>query len=323
MDVQRQSTSWDTPTDKGEMERFKSSVAYKTIKEYIEVIDTSIREGSQTFDTERAVDIDTLSPHSPPSFAIPTVSLLLKMLSLVEEVPLEDEDQRYGNKGFVTLYNRLREEGPSMVKEVFPEASSDDVQIIQQYLLNSFGNSTRIDYGTGHELNFLCLVIVLHKLGLIQTSEIFVVMECYFSVIRTVILKYNLEPAGSHGIWGIDDYQLLPFLFGSSQVCRTGEKSFAEILSPSNRWLCYAKSLRFVCLHKTTKKEQSLEERVELYSHSAPDPSLFASHSPMLYGLKKVPWCKINLGMKKMYDNEVLSKFVVIQHFISSKVLQI
>lgn len=40
----------------------------------------------------------------------------------------------------------------------------------------------------------------------------------YLKLVRNLQLTYRMEPAGSRGVYAIDDFQFVPFIFGSSQL---------------------------------------------------------------------------------------------------------
>lgn len=60
-----------------------------------------------------------------------------------------------------------------LLKEALPDKYQRAIPELVVYLVNGFGNGTRIDYGTGHEMAFLMLLCCLFKIGaLAQTDKV-------------------------------------------------------------------------------------------------------------------------------------------------------
>ncbi|CAM8974670.1 unnamed protein product [Rhodiola kirilowii] len=180
----------------------------------------------------------------------------------------------------------------------------DEIPLFSR-LLDSFGNTSRIDYGTGHETNFVAWLYCLARIGIIGEEDFHAVV-CrafvkYLELMRKLQMVYCLEPAGSHGVWGLDDYHFMPFIFGSSQLIDhkyMKPKSIHndDILENFANEYMYLSCIAFV---KKVKK------------------GLFAEHSPLLDDISGVPnWKKVNGGLLKMYKVEVLEKVPIMQHFL-------
>ncbi|KAJ2708766.1 Serine/threonine-protein phosphatase 2A activator 2, partial [Coemansia spiralis] len=235
-------------------------------------------------------------------------AVVCKLLALLDAVrqtnadikPLETQS-RFGNPAFRDFYDRCEAMLPTWLEDIVPAEHREEVAC---YALESFGNRRRIDYGTGHELNFLAFLLCLRKLGVVAPEDsralVIHVFFRYISVMRGLQMSYWLEPAGSQGVWGLDDFHFLPFLFGAGQL-RTHKhlrpKSIhnAEILDEFAKDYMYLESVRFVNSIKTGS---------------------IRWHSPMIDDISGAKsWEKVNLGLFKMFRAEVIGKLPIMQHF--------
>jgi serine/threonine-protein phosphatase 2A activator len=116
----------------------------------------------------------------------------------------------------------------------------------------------------------------------------------YLRLIRRLILTYTLEPAGSHGVWGLDDHSFLPYVFGSAQYS-------PAISSPTQ--IVMEGSLPDAPNPADVAKETAVQrERQRNMYFSAigfiydVKKGPFWEHSPILFDISgvKAGWAKIN-----------------------------
>ncbi|KAL8823354.1 MAG: hypothetical protein Q9191_005933 [Dirinaria sp. TL-2023a] len=286
-------------------------------------------------------DPDRKSPNIPffdsTSFSFNQTIVRLRNLlddleKIIDEAPPDPGPRRFGNIAFRKWYEIVEKRTPALLEhylplEPFPVKSTSNITAhseLGSYLLGSFGSSQRLDYGTGHELSFLAFLGCLWKLDGFPTSTkpghaereiVLGVMEPYLQLVRRLIKTYTLEPAGSHGVWGLDDHSFLPYLFGSAQY---GPAISNNKPTPTEGSRGDAPDLGDVSNATAVARERGRNlyfGAIGFIYDVKKGP--FWEHSPMLYDISGVRggWAKINKGMLKMYNAEVLSKFPVVQHF--------
>ncbi|OBA28030.1 P2591 protein [Hanseniaspora valbyensis NRRL Y-1626] len=243
-------------------------------------------------------------------------SLIQEVSNLVTKNPVNKDDQvtsRFGKIEFRFFYDDLEKSSETLLKDKFSCLEEWQVLELKTYLINSFGDRQRIDYGSGHELNFLCFLYVLYKYNNYLTEEDFtnIVLSSfieYLSLMRRIEKEYWLEPAGSHGVWGLDDYHFLPFLFGASQLATHKHLKPKSIHNEEVVEMFAEKYLYFGCIS---------------FINSIKTTTSLKWHSPMLDDISGAKsWLKIAEGMIKMYKAEVLGKLPIMQHFFFGKTIK-
>ncbi|KAH8740412.1 phosphotyrosyl phosphatase activator protein-related [Cryptosporidium ryanae] len=299
--------------DKKQLCLFINGKAHSDIIEFIELLSESIHGKSLILQSE--YEFENSSKEDSNVAAILTLlNLLTRLDLLIDEIPPIKQPMRFGNKAFQTWYDRTKQVSISYLTELLNQ-KFDYLEEVQIYFVESFGNRNRVDYGTGHELNFILFLFCINKLGIIQNNYlselVMVIFYRYILLMRKLQSVYLLEPAGSRGVWGLDDYHFLPFVFGSSQFIDSEDKFpilpsqvlDQTILNTCSDKLLYLNSIKHI-----------LNVKTNVY---------FAECSPVLYSLTSIPsWRKIYTGMIKMYIAEILDKFPIAQHIVFGNIIK-
>ncbi|KAJ5773353.1 hypothetical protein N7457_008249 [Penicillium paradoxum] len=257
--------------------------------------------------------------------------LLSKLEDIIQEVPPDTGPRRFGNISFRRWCEVVESRASDLLRECLPaellqRGSGDGTTAeteLKAYLLGSWGSGQRLDYGTGHELSFLAFLAGIWKLngfpkadpGVEERAIVVGVIQPYLELIRLLIKTYTLEPAGSHGVWGLDDHSFIPYIFGSAQFSPAINDTD---LTPEEGSLLNAPEPSAIAKANIVQKERLTNlyfSAIGFIYDVKKGP--FWEHSPMLFDISGIQagWGKINKGMIKMYNAEVLSKFPVVQHF--------
>jgi hypothetical protein len=217
-----------------------------------------------------------------------------------------------------------------VVSHTTPTQEEIFLRELRTHLHLSFGHPIRLDFGTGHESCFFIFLFCLFKLGIfgfmnpssqgltpspdIMAPVALSIVTQYLKVCRRLQVDYLLEPAGSHGVWGLDDYHCVPFFIGACQLQQPSKYSLESIkhlgeIKPSS-------------IHKDDVLHSDASDVFMYlgcirYIKSIKKGVPFFESSPMLNDISQLPdWIKVSSGLLRLYEGEVLDKFEVVQHFV-------
>ncbi|XP_053695459.1 serine/threonine-protein phosphatase 2A activator [Sabethes cyaneus] len=281
-----------------DMPRWEHSEAYYDLLGFISSMSVALQATKQSQEVEMNTVIKKL------------MDGLTRLEQLAIETPPVDQPARFGNVAYRSWFQKMQAESLDLIKEALPAHLTDAAVELNVYFTESFGNATRIDYGTGHELSFLMFLMCLFKIKAIERKDEVAVglrlFRQYLNFVRKLQVTYRMEPAGSHGVWSLDDFQFVPFIWGSAQLAVDSPIDPAKFVED-----------KYIDEHR---KEYLFIGCIDYIRQVK--TGHFAEHSNQLWSISAVPsWAKISTGLIKMYQKEVLSKYPVIQHVYFGSIL--
>lgn len=267
---------------------------------------------SRTSSTETTFKAEKEHPESTtlPSSVARVIRILDNCDLLIDLTPPLKGPRRYGNFACRDWHQKIEADGANWLLQFTSKKGLNDE--LAYYLLNSFGSAIRLDYGSGHELSFVAFVGGLLECGFLEKevlgTDLLVIFARYYEVTRRLIVEYNLEPAGSHGVWGLDDHFHFIYILGAAQFNLPDDKKGSQFI-PSVMQVLTTQVI-------DTFKETNLYVNAIAFIFKI-KLGPFHEHSPIIYDIHHSVslWSKVLSGLLKMYDVEVLGKFPVVQHF--------
>lgn len=317
--------------DGDDLQFFHTSLGYRDLTAWLIQLNRSMFASKDSDGKVTRTSLDSTPIYSKPIQDMQ--NLISDLNGYIEEAPPDTGPRRFGNVAFRTWFKLVEDNADALLEKHLAsvldrfdqqqrQALRDEIKV---YLLGSFGSAQRLDYGTGHELSFVAFLGCLWIVRAFDDNDddggaiVMGVIQPYLELMRKLILTYTLEPAGSHGVWGLDDHSFVPYIFGSAQL----SPAINFNLQPPQPTPTEGSLPRAPKTNAVVDKE-----RVDMYRHSNMyfaaiqfiydvKRGPFWEHSPVLYDISGIKdgWGKVNKGLLKMYAAEVLEKFPVVQHF--------
>lgn len=314
--------------DESDLALFKTSVAYDRLLQILRFLAEKVRavEVPTGFLSPEIVtrsedmhedDKAKLSQSPDDSKLSQSAQRVLHILdvfdNLLTDTPPFTTSLRFGNLACRDWHHKVEAESPKLVAEL--TRSNAIAAELNYYLTNAFGSEMRLDYGSGHELSFIAFIGGLFELRFFEASvtgaEVLAIFSKYYDLVRRLILVYNLEPAGSHGVWGLDDHFHFIYILGAAQfnLPKDDKSGHLSQFIPPVLQVLTPHTLNSLKLRNLYVNAIAFIFKIKL--------GPISEHSPMIFNIHKSVslWKKVELGLMKMYFDEVLDKFPVVQHF--------